>query len=492
MKFRYKKFCMPVPIFFMLIILSAAAVAQETSDLKQTLFSEVEHLLAKVQAEQASIVSPTNFRNALNSYKQAQNYFKDGRELKDIRGKLSETRGHLDKCLLTARSGKVTFLTTLRARDDALKANAPEYATRLFEEAEKEFLSAAKKLERNDIKGVKQKVPELVRLFRSAELNAIKVSIIGSVRNLMEEARENEAHRYTPITYANAQKLLNEAEAILNSDRRSESNAQGRAEAAEMEAKHAIFLTREIKRLKKNDKEWENFIVEKEVLIEKIAHELGFQPAFDQGMDKPLQSIARIANALQKEKHSLLEEVEEKNQELTTMRQELQKYREKEEGLQAELADKQYKLEMKRRREELVQSVETIFSTDEAVVLRKGNDIIIRLIGLTFPSGKETIRPEFYGLLATVQRAIRKFPSQRITIEGHTDSVGDDRYNENLSYKRAIAVKQYLIANMGIDETRITALGYGETRPVASNENSAGRAQNRRIDLVIVFGEEVL
>lgn len=471
---------------------ATAGLAQERDGLRETLFGDIEELLTEVQTKQGNILSPNTYRDASNTYKQAQESFKEGGELKDLQEKLAEVRTNLQRCLEVAEAGNSIFATTLKARDDALKANAPEHAPKLFDEAEKKFNSAAKKLERNDVKGAKHEVPEIDELYRNAELNAIKVSIIGNVRNLMEEAREVEAHKYTPITYANAQKLLTEAENILNSNRRSEASAQEKAEAAENEAKHAIYLTRQIKWLKKNEKEWENYIVGKEVLIENIAQELGFTPTFDEGMDKPLNAIARIVRTLQEEKHNLLQEVKEKNKEIERLHAELQEYRKKEEGLQAELEEQQYKLEMKRKREQRVKAIEDMFSPQEAVVLRQGNDLIIRLIGLTFPSGKETIRPEFFGLLATVQRAIRKFPNERLTIEGHTDSVGDDRYNENLSYKRAQAVKQYLIANMGLDESRITAVGYGESKPIASNETAEGKAQNRRIDIVITFEQKVL
>lgn len=475
------------------VLLSAVFVfAQERDDVKQTLFGDVEQLLEQVQAEQGNILCPTKYRDASNTYRQALKSFEEGGQLKDIREKLTDVRNNLQRCIEIAEAGKTIFATTLRARDDALKANAPEHASEQFDEAEEEFNSAAKKLERNDVRGAKKNVPEIDEMYRTAELNAIKASIIGNVRNLMKEARDVEAHKHTPITYANAQKLLTEAEHILNSNRRSESSAQEKAEAAENEALHAIYLTRQIKWLRKNEKEWENYIVGKEVLIEKIAQELGFTPTFDEGMDKPLNTIARIVRTLQQEKQDLLAEVDAKNEEIRKLNSELQQYRKKEEGLQAELQEKQYKLEMKRKREERIRSIEEMFTPEEAVVLRQGNDLIIRLIGLTFPSGKETIRPEFFDLLATVQRAIRKFPNDRITIEGHTDAVGDERYNENLSYKRAQAVKRYLIANMGLDESRITALGYGETKPIASNETNQGKAQNRRIDIVITFGQEVL
>ncbi len=477
-----------------LILLLAVSVtnAQNQSQLKETLFSETDKLLANVQAEQANLFSPSTYKSAMTKYYEAAKDFQKGKQLNNIQKKLSEVRVNLTRCLESARIGNVTFGTTLKAREDALKANAPEYTPELYNRAEASFISAAKRLERNDIKAAKKKVPEIDNLYRQAELNAIKVSIIGTVRNLIREAKDVEADEYTPITYANAVKLLSEAEAILNSNRRSESGAKEKAEQAEIEAKHAVTLTRQIKRLKKNEKEWENFVLDREVIIEDIAVQLGFEAHFDEGLDKPLNGILNIAKSLQIEKRELLQEVQEKDSEIQSLTEDLKTYREKEQGLQAELREKQYKLEMKRRREERIKAVEGMFTSQDAVVLRKGDDLIIRLIGLTFPSGKSTIRPEFFSLLTTVQRAIRKFPNPPITIEGHTDAIGDDRYNENLSYERAIAVKQYLLANMGLDESRITALGYGESKPIASNESGQGRAKNRRIDIVITFSQESL
>jgi outer membrane protein OmpA-like peptidoglycan-associated protein len=301
-----------------------------------------------------------------------------------------------------------------------------------------------------------------------------------------------DADKYTPITYANAQTLLNEAEAILNNNRRSETSAQEKAEAAEIQAKHAIYLTKQILWLKKNPNEWENFILDRETLIGALSSELGFTASFDEGLDKPLKQSIRIAMTLQEDKRNLLAEVEEKNAEIQQANQQLQRYREKEQGLQAELQEKQYRLEQKRRREDLIASVNNLFSSDQAIVLQKGDDLILRLIGLTFASGKGVIQPEYFSLLTTVQRAIRKFPNAAIAIEGHTDSVGDNRYNENLSYERALAVKKYIIANMGFDDAQVTAVGYGETRPIASNETADGRARNRRIDVVINIGAATL
>ena len=129
--------------------------------------------------------------------------------------------------------------------------------------------------------------------------------------------------------------------------------------------------------------------------------------------------------------------------------------------------------------------VDKMFSRSEARVFREGNSIILRLVGLSFDSGASQIKPGNFNLLAKVEKAIDVFPRSELTIEGHTDSHGGDALNQKLSQERAESVHQYMINAMRIPTYRLIATGYGETRPVSSNETEAGRARNRRIDIVI-------
>jgi OOP family OmpA-OmpF porin len=76
----------------------------------------------------------------------------------------------------------------------------------------------------------------------------------------------------------------------------------------------------------------------------------------------------------------------------------------------------------------------------------------------------------------------------RLSIEGHTDNVGDDAYNLQLSERRAAAVKAYLVGSLGVSGARLEVAGLGETRPVADNGTAEGQQQNRRVDLVKIGG----
>lgn len=103
------------------------------------------------------------------------------------------------------------------------------------------------------------------------------------------------------------------------------------------------------------------------------------------------------------------------------------------------------------------------------------------LDGILFESGSATIDPESNPRLDRVVEFMTHMTSVRIQIAGHTDNVGDPRRNQQLSQARAEAVRAYIVSH-GIDGSRVEAIGYGDTRPVASNDTEEGRAQNRRIE----------
>jgi outer membrane protein OmpA-like peptidoglycan-associated protein len=143
------------------------------------------------------------------------------------------------------------------------------------------------------------------------------------------------------------------------------------------------------------------------------------------------------------------------------------------------------KLAAEREFNEQFNKVQRYFRPDEAEVYKQGKQLVIRLRGIHFPVGQAILTPNNYTLLSKVQHAIQTFGQPIVTIEGHTDSTGSAQVNQELSQKRADAVKTYLVANKTLPEDRILAAGYGPDRPLAPNTSPEGRAINRRIDLLI-------
>jgi outer membrane protein OmpA-like peptidoglycan-associated protein len=108
----------------------------------------------------------------------------------------------------------------------------------------------------------------------------------------------------------------------------------------------------------------------------------------------------------------------------------------------------------------------------------------LALYGIQFDFNQATIKPESEQVLTQVVEVLKAQPDLKLLIEGNTDNVGKPAYNLELSKKRAESVKLYLVEKGGIDGSRLTTQGYGDTKPVAKNDTEAGRAQNRRVELV--------
>jgi len=104
--------------------------------------------------------------------------------------------------------------------------------------------------------------------------------------------------------------------------------------------------------------------------------------------------------------------------------------------------------------------------------------------GILFATNSDRIRPESTPTLEEIGTMLTEHPELRLSIEGHTDSDGDEAYNQTLSEQRAAAVKQILVTSYGIDEQRLETAGFGESRPAGGNDSPEGRQQNRRVELV--------
>jgi len=110
---------------------------------------------------------------------------------------------------------------------------------------------------------------------------------------------------------------------------------------------------------------------------------------------------------------------------------------------------------------------------------------VIVLRGVNFDFNRSDIRPDSRPVLDEAAQSLRDNPDLRVSVDGYTDSIGSDAYNEQLSVRRAEGVFRYLV-NHGVQPERLEVVGYGKTHPVASNDTESGRAENRRVELRVV------
>lgn len=149
------------------------------------------------------------------------------------------------------------------------------------------------------------------------------------------------------------------------------------------------------------------------------------------------------------------------------------------EAQQAQQSAQQSELEKTQLREQLRQQLNTIMNTRETA-----RGLIINMSDVLFDSGKHTLKPGAREKLAKIAGIVASHPGLKLDVEGHTDSIGGDEFNQRLSEERADAVRDYLVAQ-NVEADSITAQGFGKAGPVASNGSASGRQLNRRVELVV-------
>jgi len=108
----------------------------------------------------------------------------------------------------------------------------------------------------------------------------------------------------------------------------------------------------------------------------------------------------------------------------------------------------------------------------------------VDIYSIYFAFNSDAIREESEPTLKEIAEVLRRHPDWRLQVNGHTDGVGSDQYNLDLSKRRAAAVKDTLVKRYGIDASRLTSAGFGKSQPKDSNDTLEGRARNRRVELV--------
>lgn len=152
---------------------------------------------------------------------------------------------------------------------------------------------------------------------------------------------------------------------------------------------------------------------------------------------------------------------------------------------EAQRAREQYQAQLEQQRQQLEQARSQLAELEPKQTER---GIVLTLDEVLFPFNSAELQPGNERTIARLANYLQSNPDLQILIEGHTDAVGSDQYNERLSEQRAESVRQAL-AQHGIESDRVRSAGLGEQFPVASNQNPEGRAQNRRVEVVVAQGQ---
>ena len=472
-------------LFILTATLLAFGGSYAQDELRNTFFKDADAAKAAADAVNAKLYAPKTYENGMREYNNADTGLTRGRNIEYVRSNAADATRLLKEAVAKAELAQTALALAIRSRQEGANAKAPELSTDLWDQAQQEFVRAIQLLERGDMKNAKRREVEATSLYREAELAAIKEQYLSDTRRLLNDAERARVGRYAPITLGKAKQLLADAERELNENRYDTDLPRSLAIQANYEAKHALYLSEIGRQVRDKDLTTEQLVLSWEKALRDIAAVADIVPDMQDGQDKLAAELTAYFEEEAKQLQALKQEKADNEVRLADLEEELRTLDERLGGATVERAALIQRLEADARVKQQFQQVEKMFSAAEARVFREADTIILRLVGLSFDSGASQLKPETFDLLAKVEKAIDVFPRSELTIEGHTDAYGGDDSNQLLSQQRADSVQQYMVNAMRIPTYRLIAQGYGETRPVSSNETESGRAQNRRIDIVI-------
>lgn len=459
--------------------------------------------ISAAQKQQVNVLAPSSFEKAAEHLGAARKGIESRDEAKDVLEQVSLGRAQLRRAEELAMLARTDLMEVIKARDFARTAGAANFEKE-YAEVEEEFLKLTRAAESGDAAWAKKKQAEVAETYRQLELRAIKTRTLGEVRDLIAQAENKDAAKIAPKSLAAAKKSYTEADTFITRSPYEKEKILALAGEALFQARRLHQVMAQSSRVR--NMKPEDVVFWTEGIIERTTKSLGAPDMRDQDFDTQVENVLGSIAALEKDRQFLAEKSKAQQAELAAMKKEHQaesaafqkkiaalegKTREEQaakERIAAERLIAEDRLAAEKRNNELYNEIRKYFDAKEAEIYKQGNQFVIRLKAIQFPVGKDVIMPDNYALLSKVQRAIRTIGETSAVIEGHTDSTGTVALNELLSQKRAESVREYFIANGTLTKDKITAVGYGSKRPLASNETSAGRAINRRIDIILTPG----
>ena len=474
-----------------LSLTTVAIQAADSDEIRSTLFAEAGGALKAANNARASLLAPVSYSEASGYYRKAEELLEDGSSLDAIRRNLRKAADSFNTATKAATKAAQDFSGPLAARAAAVDAKAEQYAADDWKSGEVALAEAAKRLENDRQSSALEYAAEAEEKFRSGELTAIKSTYLDETRDLLSQAKKLRADRYASKTYEEAKSLLSQAETQLEEDRYDTDRPRNLARQAKHEAYHSIYLARIGNDVRKGDRGTEDVLLEWEASLRRLGDVLDTPLYFDNGETAAVNTLISKVVDMNALVERLAQDLGEKEAQVAALDGQVTQLNEKLGGEAAAVQNLNAILQAQELHRQRFSQLENSYLLSEAEVLRQGNDVILRMVGLTFDSGSDAIKPEHGELLQKLSASADVFPRATLSIEGHTDAYGSDEANLKLSEARAEAIKTYLTTETGLDGLRLSSVGYGESQPVANNETAEGRSKNRRIDIVITPFEEL-
>lgn len=389
-------------------------------------------------------------------------------------------------CLLPA-TGQATDEPLARARAAraaALEAEAPRLATTTWIRAEERLRTAEAGEREGHAKSASRNGEAALKLYDEAQLLALKAGLLTGAREQLLALGEARTARLAPRTTARAQALLQAAEATLDADRNQVERAAGLAREATREAQRALALGELLRPAGGPAASAEDIALQWEDALARAAAAAGLE-ALPPGPVEASAVLARLLDGLHQQLDEQAAALQDKALQASLLEEEIRELDGRLASASSRARDLTERIEASRHAQARYERLAASFAPDQAIVLRQGDTVTLRLVGLGFAPGSTRLLPGARSLLPRLRAVVDLYPGAHFTVEGHTDSSGDSATNQRLSQARAEVLRDYMISEFQLAPGRISALGLGDARPIASNASAQGRQQNRRLELLV-------
>lgn len=452
-----------------LIALGGCASSQPKLTQEQVMdqYPQIANLDAEVKdakAKGSEYLAPKSYATALESLNDAMNAAYNNKKdaASETAAAVTEGLNVIDKVKSDTASSQQLLSEVLVARDRALKAGVATLQAEKLAEVDKKLKKTSALIEEGNIEKAKQRRPELLEGYTQLELTALKQGTAEHAKSAIANAKKQGAEKYAPKTLARAEEEMTLAVTILDADRTKIEEADAQANKAKWLAERSAAITETVKDFDRRDYTEEDIVLWHQAQLSTVNEPIGGQLPFNEPSDAVVLSLKASIDKLKSAEGNYSKQLAATEKERLAM----------------EAKDRAVKKQF--------ETVQAMFTKEEANVYLQRQNVLISAHGFQFPTGVSEIQTSNFPLMSKITRAIKLFPNSRIEISGHTDSTGSDNINKSISQARAQKVGKFLTDVGEIDSKRITTIGYGESRPLATNKTAAGRAENRRVEIKII------
>lgn len=410
--------------------------------------SRMDGAMDDARKRDVDLLAPESFASAKKYMKEAHADHESKQSNDEILEDIAYAQAYLERAEAVATQSRLAFQPALESRKAAVNAKANTFFPKQLAAIDQDLKNESENYE--DERSYQPKARDLKSLqeaYVGLETEALKTEHLGHAKALIEKAREKNAKRYVPQTLENAEAAYENAVVIIETDRSNVARMTEAIKAARVQAERVFELTTVARDAKDRTPEEIALAVEKRV--------------------RELDAAESALSVQMVEGQSMQQALNQSRQNLTQNEQQLRD------------------LKSKEAMQESIEEARKTFGANEADVYQQGNNLLIRLKSMNFSTNRSEIPSASIATLEKVKQVMGKLEPGQVVIEGHTDSVGTADVNQKLSEARAEAIKEFLVSDSAITAEKVETRGLGYEKPISSNKTKSGRAQNRRVDIII-------